>query len=633
MLIDIRNFKIYNIFIKFKFGGDFLDSFAVNENLKKLKIKANNLPLQAGVYIMKNNKGEIIYIGKAKALKNRVTQYFGAGNNHTEKVRQMVLNVEDFEYIVCDSEFEALILENSLIKQNQPKYNILLKDDKGYSYIKITNEKWPRIKSSKILDDSGEFIGPYNSGFIVKETVDEVRKIFKLPDCNRNFDIYSKPCLNYYINICDAPCKKNISLNEYLENISAAKQLIKKGSYDADYIAVLENKMNEAAEKFEFEIAAKYRDRIRAIKKIKEKQKVVSISYQSQDVISTATIGEISCVTVFEFRNYKLSNKSNYIFDGYSEKNAVYKEFLQQYYLEKNDIPSRILIDTPEDFSIIEEWLSKKTNHKVKFIQPKQGEILKILNMCFQNSAQVLSEKTQRTGKEMGAINELATLLGLSTPPRYIEAYDISNTSGSENVAGMIVFKEARPFKNAYRHFKIKSFVGQDDYRSMAEVLDRRFNEYEKQEDAAFSKLPDLILLDGSTGQINAVLDVMNKYNINIPIFGMVKDSKHRTRAIATTGGDIAIKSNRACFTLITNIQDEVHRFAIKYHKTLHSKNALDTELTKISGIGKAKAQFLIKHFKSINNIKKATVDELCGVKGISKINAKNIFGYFNENS
>lgn len=606
-----------------------MNRYADAEKLKELKLKANRLPLDPGVYIMKNNKGEIIYIGKAKALKNRVTQYFGSGNQHTEKVMRMVSNVDDFEYIICDSEFEALILENSLIKQNKPKYNILLKDDKGYSYVKISKEKWPRISTAKMTDKSGEYIGPFNSGFIVKETVAEAKKIFKLPDCNRNFDTISKPCLNFHIGLCEAPCKGKISHSDYIETVEAAKEFIKRGDIEGISIESLEEKMLAAAENLQFETAARLRDRINAIKKIREKQKVVSISHKSQDVIATALLGEKACVAVISFRNYRLCDKQHYFVEGFFDKTSVYNEFLQQYYLEKTDIPSRILIDCEDDYSLTEQWLSEKSGHKVSFIVPKSAEPLKLLEMCLNNAAENLSEKTEQTGREMSALNELRTILGLSTTPSYIEAYDISNTAGSDNVAGMIVFKDGKPYKPAYKRFKIKSFVGQDDYRSMAEVLERRFTEYKEGTDPYFKTLPDLILLDGAKGQINAVIPVMQKYGIDVPIFGMVKDSKHRTRAIATTGGDISIKSNRRCFTLITKIQDEVHRFAIGYHKKLQSKNMLKSELLEIEGVGKAKAEALFKHFGSIKKIKEADISQLTVVKGISESIANNIKNHF----
>ena len=600
--------------------------------LKELKQKANNLPLKPGVYIMKDKSGKIVYIGKAKALKNRVSQYFGAGNQHTEKVRRMVENVFDFEYIICDSEFEALILENSLIKQNQPKYNILLKDDKGYFYIKITNDKWKKIETAKQKDKDGLYIGPYNSGFIVKETVDEVRKIFKLPDCNRSFDKKSKPCLNYHIGLCFAPCCNNISNEEYLDIINSAYEYIKDGEFTENSVDILRKKMEIAAENLEFETAARLRDRINAITRFTEKQKVVSIGYKNQDVIATSLFGEEACVEVLIFRNFRLTDKKHYFISGVTEKSEIYAEFIQQFYLDNNDIPSRILLDYKLcETSLTERWLTEKSGHKVSFVFPQQGDSKKLVDMCLSNAAQNLSERTNRDTKEMSVLNDLAQVLGLSSPPKYIESYDISNTSGDNNVAGMVVFKDAKPYKKAYKRFKIKSFFGQDDYRSMAEVLDRRFTEYHKGEDEDFSTLPDLILLDGAKGQISSVLPVLKKHNINVPVFGMVKDSKHRTRAIATSGGDIEIKANRKTFAFITAIQDEVHRFAIAYQRKLQSKKLLNRELTQIKGIGDKKANALLKHFKSINKIKSASVDELVLVKGINNENAKSIREFFDN--
>ncbi len=606
--------------------------YADSEKLTELKSKANRLPQTPGVYIMKNKKDEIIYIGKAKALKNRVTQYFGSGNNHTEKVKRMVSNVDNFEYILCDSEFEALILENSLIKQNQPQYNILLKDDKGYSYIKITNDKWKKLVFSRTTDKKAQYIGPYNSAYVVKETLDEARKIFKLPDCNRSFDTITKPCLNFHIGICDAPCRGKLSLEDYLESFNSAVEFIKKGGSDKETVERLKEKMNTAAENLQFESAAKLRDRINAIEKLREKQKVVRNSYKSEDVIATALIGETACVEVIVFRNYRLTDKQFYIIEGVNDRESLYNEFLQRYYAEKTDMPSRILIDVEADFSVTEQWLSEKSGHKVVFINPKLGEQKALLDMCLNNAAENISEKTDRTGKEMSVLDELSRLLGLNTAPRYIEAYDISNTAGSENVAGMVVYKDGRPYKSAYKRFKIKSFLGQDDFRSMAEVLDRRFTEYEKGEDDGFSILPDLILLDGGQGQMSAVMPILEKHNITVPVFGMVKDSKHRTRAIAAQGGDIAIKSNRAAFTFITGIQDEVHRFAIGYHKNLRSKAMLNSELTYIEGVGKSRATALLKYFKTVKAIKNAEVNELCNVNGITKPIAENIFNHFHKN-
>lgn len=608
-----------------------MEGFEQNSKLKILKEKANRLPKTAGVYIMKNAAGEIIYVGKAKALKNRVTQYFGAGNQHTQKVRKMVSLVDDFEYILCDSEFEALVLECSLIKQNQPKYNILLKDDKGYHYIKISNAKWPKITTANQVEDDGEYIGPYYSSFVVKDTVDAVRKIFKLPDCNRSFDKISKPCLNFHIGRCDAPCRGKISNTDYNLTVKAATDFIKRGD-NADIISELTSQMENAAERLDFEHAAKLRDRITAIKKLKEKQKVVMCTYPCQDVFASCFIGEKACVSVLVFRGGRLTDKKHFIIDGISDRPALYSEFLQQYYMDKEDLPSRILIDSDfDESSVLIKWLSSKRGKSVNIVIPKQGEQKSLLDMCKANSADNLSQSAQTSSRETAALDELATLLNLLSVPRYIEAYDISNTAGSDNVAGMIVFKDGKPFKDAYKKFKIKSFSGQDDFRSMAEVLDRRFSEYEKGEDKYFSVLPDLILLDGGTGQMSAVVPVLQKHNINVPLFGMVKDSKHRTRAIAAFGGDIGIKSNRLCFTLITKIQDEVHRFAIGYHKNLRSKNMLSGTLTEIEGVGKARAADLLKHFKSVKAVKEASMEELKSVKGITDKTAQNIYSFFHK--
>ena len=605
----------------------------MSENLKlaELKQTANRLPLTPGVYIMKDKDDNIIYIGKAKSLKNRVTQYFGLGNQHSEKVRKMVSLVDHFEYVLCDSEFEALILENSLIKQNQPKYNILLKDDKGYHYIKITNDKWRKITTSMQLDDNNaEYIGPYYSSAVVKDTVSQVRKIFKLPDCNRSFDKYSKPCLNFHIGLCDAPCRANISAEHYNETIESAIDFIKHGGGN-DMIKLLQSKMEEAAEKLDFEYAAKLRDRINAIKKLDENQKVVMCSYKNQDVFAVAQLDNIACIAVFVFRNSKLTDKKHFIIDAYTDKNDLYSQFIERYY-DTGDIPARVLVDSDfESRDLLEKWLCEKAQKKVEIILPQRGEQKSLVDMCRNNAADNLAQKTEFRGREMSALNELARLLGLSSTPRLIESYDISNTAGDENVAGMVVFRDGKPYKPYYRRFKIKGFVGQDDYRSMAEVLDRRFTEYKKAEDECFATLPDLILLDGGKGQISAVEAVLKKHNVNVALFGMVKDSKHRTRAIATSGGDISIKANESAYRLVTSIQDEVHRFAISYHKKLRSQKMLNSELTSIDGIGQAKANALLKHFKTIKAIKAASVSELCNVSGINEALAEKIYNKFND--
>lgn len=605
----------------------------MSENLKlsELKKKANRLPLTPGVYIMKDKNGVIIYIGKAKSLKNRVTQYFGLGNQHTEKVRKMVSLVDDFEYVLCDSEFEALILENSLIKQNQPKYNILLKDDKGYHYIKITGERWPKITTAMQTDDkNAQYIGPYYSAAVVKDTVSQVRKIFKLPDCNRSFDKYTKPCLNFHIGLCDAPCRAKTSPEQYNETINSAISFIKHGGGE-NMIKLLQQKMEEAAEKLDFEYAAKLRDRINAIKKLGDSQKVVMCNYKDQDVFASAIIENTACIAVLVFRNSKLTDKKHFIVDTFTDKNDLYSQFLTQYY-DSGEIPPRVLIDTDIDSrELLQQWLCEKKNKKVEILLPQRGEQKDLVDMCRNNAADNLAQKTELLGREMSALNELARLLGLASAPRIIESYDISNTAGDENVAGMVVFRDGKPYKPHYRTFKIKGFIGQDDYRSMAEVLDRRFTEYNSGENEGFATLPDLILLDGGKGQISAVEPVFEKHNINVPLFGMVKDSKHRTRAIATNGGDISIKANESAYRLVTAIQDEVHRFAITYHKKRRSNKMLSSELTSIDGVGRAKATALMKHFKTIKAIKAATVEQLCAVDGINKSLAEKIYNEFNN--
>lgn len=602
-----------------------------SDKLAKLKQEANRLPQTPGVYIMQDKSGEIIYIGKAKALKNRVTQYFGKGTQHTEKVRQMVYRVDRFNYILCDSEFEALILENSLIKQHKPKYNILLKDDKGYHYIKITNERWPKLTTAMQKEnDKAQYIGPYYSSYVVKDTVDEVRKIFALPSCNRSFDKYSKPCLNYHIGLCDAPCKANITREEYMENLNAAVRFIKGG---ADKMKeILYKKMLAASERLDFEYAAKLRDRINAIGSLAEKQKVVMCAYPSQDVFCAAMLGERACVSLFIFRNSKLIDKKCFFVEGVTDKGELYSQIISRYYDGESDLPSRILFDSlPDSHEAISRWLSEKAGKRVQMLVPKKGEQLKILNMCGKNASENLAhEESTTTGKSVASLNELGSLLGLKTVPRIIESYDISNTAGDTNVAGMVVFHDGKPFKPHYRKFIIKSFIGQDDYRSLNEVLDRRFTEYEKGTDEGFSTLPDLILLDGGKGQLSAVKQVLEKHKINVPIFGMVKDNHHKTRALTFGGGDIEIKATRSVYTLITNIQDEVHRFAISFHKAKKGKKMLKSSLLDIKGVGDKTAKNLLKHFKSIKNIKAATLEELKSAPGVSAAAAENIFKHYN---
>ncbi|MBR2079368.1 MAG: excinuclease ABC subunit UvrC, partial [Clostridia bacterium] len=509
---------------------------AEKTKLKQLREKAMKLPLTPGVYIMKNKDKKIIYIGKAKKLKNRVSSYFGSQNNHSTKVRKMVENVDDFDYILTDSEFEALVLECSLIKQNMPKYNILLKDDKGYSYIKITKGPWGKISACFRKDDpAAAYLGPYTGNFSVKNSVEEAREIFKLPSCQKIFprDIgKGRPCLNYFISKCSAPCAKKISLEEYEENLSQAVEFLKGGS--AETLKKLKNEMEEAAENLEFEKAAKIRDRIRSIERIGNKQKVVVNGSVNEDVFAIAQGEEKACLAVLSFREGLLAGTEHFIIDRSDNLPDTRQELITSFYSMERQIPSLVVVDGEvTDAELVSEWLSKKRGKKTQIFLPQRGEKARVTEMCLNNAAQKLGEHLGRRGNETAAIDELSKLLGLSKSPEYIESYDISHTAGSDNVAGMVVFKNGKPFKSAYRKFSIKGFDGQDDYGSMREVISRRLNRYEeeKEKGEGFGRLPDLILLDGGQGQVNAVKPVIEAFGYDIPVFGMVKDSKHRTRA------------------------------------------------------------------------------------------------------
>ncbi len=610
----------------------------MNEKLHILREKAMKLPLTPGVYIMKNNQGKIIYIGKAKKLKNRVSQYFGSQNKHSIKVRKMVENVNDFDYILTDNEFEALVLEASLIKQNQPKYNILLKDDKGYSYIKVTNESYPKISAVLQKDDEdAEYIGPFTSSYSVKQSVDEANKIFRLPQCNKSFPRDFKkgrPCLNFHINRCMGVCTGKISKSEYDEAVKDALDFL-NGDI-TKIIRELKQKMNACAENLDFENAGKYRDRIRAIENMQSKQKVVTETGDSKDVFAVATNEQDICITVLRFDKGRLCDSEYFFFDSEKMVENIRCNFLIQYYGMNRVVPQKVLVDENfEDMELLEQHLTKVRGKKCNVTVPQRGEGLKLVNMCRENAYEKLAQKKGKQSNEIKSLEELKTLLGLEKTPQYIESYDISHTGGEDNVAGMIVFKNGRPLKRAYRTFNIKSFAGQDDYGSMREALSRRFDEYFKYKDQnaedGFGKLPDLILLDGGKGQVSVVKEVLEEKNLNIPLFGMVKDSKHKTRAITGDGGEIAINSTRSVFTLVSEIQEEVHRFSVGFHHKKHTKRGLELSLTKIDGIGEKKAKELLKTFKTVKNIKSATVDELEKVKGINKQLAEKIYDFYNS--
>lgn len=606
----------------------------MNPKMKILRKKAMSLPLLPGVYIMKNADGEIIYIGKAKALKNRVSQYFGSQNRHPVKVRKMVENVDRFDYIVTGSEFEALVLECSLIKQHSPKYNILLKDDKGYSYIRISEGEYRKISAVfNKKDDGSEYIGPYLSSYSVRQSVDAANKIFKLPQCNKVFPRdfgKSRPCLNYYISQCCGLCTGKIKKSDYDEAVDGAIAFLKGDS--RDIIADLRVKMEKAAEELDFEQAAKLRDRINSIERIKEKQKVVYKSVEEQDVFATADIDGSVCLAVLRFSNGRLFDSEHFFFDDPGDKESMRSDFITSYYSMRDNIPKRVTVDGEvADRELLEQWLSEKKGKKVTVFVPARGEQLEIVNMCRKNAEEKLAIKKGRTGREIAVLDELKDLLGLKKTPEYIESYDISHTAGQDSVAGMIVFKGGKPYRKAYKRFSIKSFDGNDDYRAMNEVLTRRFSEYEKSKDSTegFGKLPDLILLDGGVGQVHAVEPVLREFGLKIPLFGMVKDNRHRTRAISGDGGEIAINSKRQVFTLVSEIQNEVHRFSVAYHHQKHAKRGLSLSLTEIEGVGEKRASALLKYFKTMTAIKNAEVDELSKAPGITSAVAQNIYNYY----
>lgn len=602
---------------------------------KELRKKAMALPLQPGVYIMKNKDKKIIYIGKAKKLKNRVSSYFGSHSNHSLKVIRMVENVDDFDYILVDTEFEALVLECSLIKQHMPKYNILLKDDKGYNYIKITKGEFPKITECKRMDDDdATYIGPYISNFSVKQAVEETLKIFKLPRCNKQFPRdygKSRPCLNGFMGLCSAPCAARITKEEYVNNVNDAVAFLRGGSQKA--VKELTEEMNRLSENLEFEEAAKLRDRIKSIKNLDEKQKVVSINVPEEDVFAVVNGKKKACFEVIRFQNGRLTDSEHWLIDSVDDLRSARFELIEQYYSMRNRIPSRIAVDGEiEDEELLVQYLESKREKKVQFIHPQKGEHLSIINMCIRNANEHLAQNEGRLGKEFSALEELAELLALPKPPEYIESYDISHTFGADNVAGMVVFHNGRPMKSAYKKFAIKGFDGQNDVGSMNEVLTRRFNHYfNDEEGSTFKILPDLILLDGGQPQVNAVLPVIEKMGIDVPVFGMVKDNKHRTRAIAFGGGEIEINYKRSAFTLVSNIQEEVHRFAISYHHKKHKKSSFTSGLLNINGIGEAKAKALLKHFKTISKIKESSVEELSECNSISSKNAQDIFNFYHN--
>ncbi len=591
----------------------------MNPRLPYLREKTSKLTLSPGVYIMRNKENAIIYIGKAKNLRNRVTSYFRENPDHTPKVAAMVSHVFDYDFIVTDSEYEALVLECSLIKQHKPRYNIMLKDDKGYHYIRISDEEYPRITNEKNKLQPGRYLGPYTSGFVTKEAVNEANRVFMLPTCRRKFpqDIgRGRPCLNYHIKQCMGVCRGKVKHEDYLEAVEQAIDFIKSGS--AGSVERMEQEMNEAAERLDFEKAAILRDRINAVKKASEKQKIMNSGVDSADVIGAAEIYNGIYISVLMYREDRLFDKA--VFEIEKSSEDVLGQFMEQYYHGKADIPHTVILERlPEEAELITELLTKQSGRKVKLHVPQKGRQLELLRLAKNNSAEYAALQNDRTGKEVIALEELGKSLGLTKPPRYIEAYDISNLSSESMVAGMVVFEDGRPLKKAYKKFTVKEQEFQNDYGSMREVLRRRLMHIVEQEgDEYFKRTPDLILLDGGKGHVNAVAPLMRELGLDIPLFGMVKDNKHRTRAIATGGGEIQINGLRSAFSLVTQIQDEVHRYSVKFMHSKHKKKTYSSELLTVKGIGEKKAAKLMLKYKTRANLLQASPQDLAVTAGVN---------------
>ena len=575
---------------------------------------------------MKDKSGNIIYIGKAKNLKNRVSSYFRENPNHNYKTAKMVSQVYDYDFIVTDSEYEALILECSLIKQNNPKYNILLKDDKGYHYIKISKEDYPRITDEKNISDDGEYLGPYMSGFVTRETVNEVNKVFMLPTCNKKFPRdfrKGRPCLNYHIKKCLAPCMGYVSKEDYRKQIDEIIDIL-DGKVDK-VLKELEKQMIEESRKMNFEQAAYIRDRMLAIQRVNEKQKVSNITENNIDVIGIAKSEIEVCVEIFFVRGSKMVGREHYFFQDIREMEdkEIISGFIKQYYIDSQNLPNKIMVrEELEDQQAIEQWLSKEAGRKVEIKAPKKGEKLRFVEMA-DNNAKITLENKERDRSEI--LVELKEVLGLDKLPRKIETFDISNISGEYMVAGMCVMVDGTIKRNMSRRFKIKTVLTQDDPKCMQEVVTRRLkHSIDNSNSSGFGKLPDAIFADGGITQIRAIKQAVKSLELDIPVFGMVKNDKHQTRALINEQRqEFEISEN--LMNLITKFQDEVHDTAISYHRKLRDDSITKSELDDIKGIGEAKKKALLKYFGSVEKIKNSSIEEIVKVNGINKELAKNI--------
>jgi excinuclease ABC subunit C len=613
--------------------------FDIQEELKKL-------PDKPGVYIMKDVNGIVIYVGKAVVLKNRVRQYFQQSSNHPPKVCAMVSKIHEFEYIVTDTEVEALMLECNLIKKYKPKYNILLKDDKHYPYIKVTmNESYPRIlKTRRVEKDGAKYFGPYSSAFAVNDAIDTIKKLFPIKTCNKNLpkDIGKfRPCLNFHIRQCLGPCQGEVNKEEYRNMMKKICSFL-GGQYD-EILNDLKSQMDTAAQNLEFEKAAQLRNKINSIVQLSEAQKVLSTDGQDRDIIGYAQNVTDLCIQVFFVRNGRVVGREHFVFEGEGSEDVKYSlsTFIKQFYNTVQFVPSEVVLQQEiEDSEIIEQWLTGKRGFKVNLRIPQRGELVKLVKMVSQNaeiSLKLYGERLKREGSvhEEG-LKELTKVLRLECIPDRIESYDISNTGSSEIVASMVVFEKGRPARDEYRKFKMKSVLEQNDYASMQETLFRRLSRAKKEteeqtEQTKFSKLPDLILVDGGLAHVGAAQQVVDELGFELVIAGMAKDSRHRTKALVYKGSEYDMASNMPLLRLITEIQDETHRVAVQYNRKLREKRYTHSELDEIDGIGESRKKALLKHFKSLAAIKKADVSKLLEVDGINEKVAGKIFEHFSK--
>ena len=601
--------------------------FDIQDHLKKL-------PAEPGVYLMKDKFNNIIYVGKAISLKNRVRQYFQSSKNHSSKVKSMVKNIESFEYIITDSELEALILECNLIKRYKPKYNVLLRDDKTYPYIKVTtNEDYPRVmKVRKVLKDKAKYFGPYTNITAVNDTLEIIRNTYPIRTCSIDIDKAIKnnmrPCLNMHIKKCVGPCTGNVSKEEYNDMINDIIMFL--SGKEESLIDVLNEKMNKCAMDFKFEEAAIYRDKIRSLEEMMQKQKIdASTSDLNQDVIAMARAHDEACVQVFFIRNGKIVGREHFILVGVmdSSRASILGSFVKQFYMEQEYIPRELIIeDEIEDSFILEEWLSSKKGHKVTIRVPQKGERKNLVEMVRKNAIEYLekfSELNKRKyEKTTGALEKLKELLGLDKIPKRIESFDISNIQGVDSIGSMVVFTDAKKDKKEYRRYKIKTVIGPNDYDSMAEIVERRLKH---------GNLPDLILLDGGKGQVSAVQKVLDKYNIEIPLWGMYKDDKHRTKGLISHEKEIELDKTSNLYRFVASIQEEVHNYAITYHRSLRNKALTKSILDDIPGIGETRKKALLAHFKDIESIKSASFEEILDVEGINKLSAESVYNFFKK--